>query len=636
MRIHERLFDLGEGGVLGLTTHSGSYGPMAAEKFGRARLWSAGKFIDRLEVCTRPVERDALEQSIGRLKSRLAGAVPSVHKQLAWAESHFSATFREMPAQAAHMGDGVMLLGFASCIPPHVWRVVDVVQGRILWEGTSDSLKAAAKAKPSPIASVLGYETGLISAAGRNCAVLLLGMDQKCFVWDGQQLFAPEWKGRRNGFPDYTGCRAGLLSQPDRDRNEYSLIDPQTGAVLKSFSAPTASKDWSPPATSAGNDRVAIAHKGGTVDVVDGFGEASISIRPYPRTARSDSVAVHFSDDGRFLGSRGWQSFRVVDLDNRQVAEVDAPVPNMTDDADQVIYDSEMIATNAGIALCYLGDFTIRPYAGLDWQPVVDPGRSAKSAAHKSRFEEFAAAWAKPAIRLTEMRKGSSSRSHLYGLPDLPAEAVPHHDSRPMLLLARIDLADVSELLAEHPWPRTGVLYFFTAVDEEGNPLEDDHFNVAETRVIWREGLSIPPSGESEIPAVPIKLSVHPANLPDIAAAIVEAATLEEPDLEDYRRALEEKGWADQPGGHRLGGYPTILQNNDLEAQAAYFADDAPYPPRDIAELEEASRWRLLLQLDSDDCFMWGTDSGTLYFMIHEDDLAKRDFSRVVSMCEGC
>jgi uncharacterized protein YwqG len=49
-----------------------------------------------------------------------------------------------------------------------------------------------------------------------------------------------------------------------------------------------------------------------------------------------------------------------------------------------------------------------------------------------------------------------------------------------------------------------------------------------------------------------------------------------------------------------------------------------------------ASRWRLLLQLDSDEACMWGTDSGTLYFLIHDEALARQDFSRVASFCEGC
>jgi uncharacterized protein YwqG len=72
-----------------------------------------------------------------------------------------------------------------------------------------------------------------------------------------------------------------------------------------------------------------------------------------------------------------------------------------------------------------------------------------------------------------------------------------------------------------------------------------------------------------------------------------------------------------------------------MVAQAAHFAEHAHYPPRDIAEASAGARWRLQLQLDSDDACMWGTDSGMVYFLIHDDDLARWDFSRVVSVCVG-
>lgn len=50
----------------------------------------------------------------------------------------------------------------------------------------------------------------------------------------------------------------------------------------------------------------------------------------------------------------------------------------------------------------------------------------------------------------------------------------------------------------------------------------------------------------------------------------------------------------------------------------------------------EPPRWGLLLQVDSDDAFMWSTDSGTLFFLIEEDALAARDVTRVVALTQGC
>lgn len=206
-----------------------------------------------------------------------------------------------------------------------------------------------------------------------------------------------------------------------------------------------------------------------------------------------------------------------------------------------------------------------------------------------------------------------------------------------MRLLARIDLEEAASLVAAVPWPTAGALYFFTAVDAEGKPLEDEHFNLAATRVLWRHGStgSTDAPDQALAPKLGLKLAVHKADVPDVGAAIVQAATLSEGDLESYRAWLERNEFAAQPHGHRLGGYPTILQRNDLEAQAAHIADQSNFPPRDLAEKSAAARWRLLLQLDSDDVCMWGTDSGMLYFLIRDDDLARQDFSRVVSVCEG-
>ncbi len=95
--------------------------------------------------------------------------------------------------------------------------------------------------------------------------------------------------------------------------------------------------------------------------------------------------------------------------------------------------------------------------------------------------------------------------------------------------------------------------------------------------------------------------------------------------LDAYRNFVDSLLPDGPPNGHRLGGYPTILQHSDLEQEAA-----------DVMTGSEPAHWRLLLQLDSDDVFMWGTDSGTLYLMIEEHALMAGDFSRVVALTQGC
>ena len=47
--------------------------------------------------------------------------------------------------------------------------------------------------------------------------------------------------------------------------------------------------------------------------------------------------------------------------------------------------------------------------------------------------------------------------------------------------------------------------------------------------------------------------------------------------------------------------------------------------------------WRLLLQLASDDPIMWGTDTGRLYLLVHEEDLARPERVRGTSAStSGC
>ena len=95
----------------------------------------------------------------------------------------------------------------------------------------------------------------------------------------------------------------------------------------------------------------------------------------------------------------------------------------------------------------------------------------------------------------------------------------------------------------------------------------------------------------------------------------------------------EAPGTARYPPIHRLGGVPHEIQNPmEAECELARRGEDPlalPYSRREeIAEVAKA-RWRLLLQVDSDEAAgtMWG-DAGMLYYWIRDDDLAARRFDR--------
>lgn len=81
---------------------------------------------------------------------------------------------------------------------------------------------------------------------------------------------------------------------------------------------------------------------------------------------------------------------------------------------------------------------------------------------------------------------------------------------------------------------------------------------------------------------------------------------------------LEEFIWKEFIGnGHKIGGY-------------AYFTQ---YDPRE--EGKPSADYVLLLQIDTDEKIMWG-DAGVGNFFIHPDDLAKKDFSKVIYSWDCC
>ncbi|WP_026923580.1 YwqG family protein [Glycomyces arizonensis] len=80
---------------------------------------------------------------------------------------------------------------------------------------------------------------------------------------------------------------------------------------------------------------------------------------------------------------------------------------------------------------------------------------------------------------------------------------------------------------------------------------------------------------------------------------------------------------------HQVGGFPLSVQW-PVEYEAAAAAGELP-GAAERPEYAEADRWLLLAQIDSDDAssMMWG-ESGTLYWLVQEPDLAARRFDRAV------
>lgn len=630
MRVTQNLFDYGETGIVALSTCAPSYGAVPADPYGCAMLWRNGVQEDLRELCTRPVDLDAQRGALASLRARLAGAIQSVHRKVDWAESQMHAGFREMPTYARQLGSDRLLLAFVGLHRPWVWRLVDLAQRSTLWEHDGEAIDAVLRSAGRRLPMNLPLpEAQIPIASGADFVEIQGGITRLIFVVGADGLTAAPWSLANPNYDDHVGSGSVLLSQPDRERNTYVLTDPRTGQRLASFDAPTRSRHWARPAACLGSDRIAIAHRGGTVDLVDGQGLHHASIRPFPNLGRTDELGIQLSHEGAWLGADGWDRYRVVDLSQMTVAEIAVPEPNITDDPDQVLHDRCVIPTRYGVALLDDAGLKMAAYATLRFEPVVQVGRR-RRATKADGYLAHVDRWRRPAVSL---RPSKSGTSWLYGAPDLPETDIPQHAGKPMALLARIDLANAAAVHPHLPLPQTGALYVFCAVDADGMPAESDDFNPEAIQVLWREtaASSQPPGVPVIAPRQPIKLVPHQADLPDIGSEIVQSTGLDDATLEAYRSWLERKHWADQPPGHRMGGYPTLVQRDDLDASAAAVAAlrDSEPPP------SARSAWRLLLQLDSHETCMWGTDSGMLYVMIRDHDLMQRDFSKIVALCEG-
>ncbi|UNO38677.1 YwqG family protein [Streptomyces sp. MST-110588] len=226
----------------------------------------------------------------------------------------------------------------------------------------------------------------------------------------------------------------------------------------------------------------------------------------------------------------------------------------------------------------------------------------------------------------------------LGGQPELPAyEQWPVWEGHgPLSFIASLDCAALPSAALDIPLPTEGTLAFFyfdgQLDDGEALVLPDDPDSWAGARVLYvPSGVPLveraAPAGIEPYPE--IRLAAHvETTAPYLWHPVVDREFAALPDdhplwSDDFQEAL----W-DLPGaGHRVGGHADPVQD-DVESEVAWGILGSP-PSGDPRIREEALRWVLLAQFDSDDDagMMWG-DCGTLYWLMRPEDLAARRFDR--------
>lgn len=241
----------------------------------------------------------------------------------------------------------------------------------------------------------------------------------------------------------------------------------------------------------------------------------------------------------------------------------------------------------------------------------------------------------RPAARLRHAA-ATAGASRLGGLPILDDQVEwPKQNEVPLSFLALLDLEDLAGLETDLGLPNHGQLNFFYEAREQ----QAWGFDPADVDA-WRVILTDPRGGAPrEAPDDALTYQEVPLE----AQQVLTAPGWEEAAVGEVFRGDGDAYWAfadgvqmldsdDATPGHQVGGWPTLVQapfwlECQLASNGVYASGDSRRSNRAIELASGADRWRLLLQLDTDDTagWMWG-DVGMLYFAMQADHLAKHSF----------
>jgi uncharacterized protein YwqG len=240
-----------------------------------------------------------------------------------------------------------------------------------------------------------------------------------------------------------------------------------------------------------------------------------------------------------------------------------------------------------------------------------------------------------PCIRFTKLR--SDAGSYLGGTPDFGSQFEwPRRNGVPLTFLGKISLT-AAQAASRIDWlPATGALYFFYDVKEQ--PWGFDPKDASSSVILYSaddggHGAVKAPDDFDPDFAVPERVGLRPVSAlsyPSAENALVEAMGLSEDAIDDYG-----EWFFDTQGGHQLAGFPSPVQNDDMEEEA-FLASNGVFcgsPEGYQTDLAKSLRgrehyWQLLFQFDTDEDagVMWG-DCGTLYFFIQRNEAKSGNFN---------
>jgi hypothetical protein len=261
---------------------------------------------------------------------------------------------------------------------------------------------------------------------------------------------------------------------------------------------------------------------------------------------------------------------------------------------------------------------------------------------------EDAAAWTgllRPGFHLRAYTPGEEVVGYLGGNPFLPEDAHwPAWEGHgPLTFIGAIDCGAVPVKDLDLPLPTDGALLFFYFDGQADDGEATVGYWEPQTTIGGSRVLYVPASAEMAERTAPEPITAYPrlllggdlvATEPDREHAAFTAVFGDPYDPASPHGALVGDAFStalDEIGGplaphHRLGGYARPAQGA-VEHEAAYAVHAGNSPEAAAARAGLAASLVLLAQIDSDGRaeMSWG-DAGTLYWLIHPDDLAARRF----------
>lgn len=254
---------------------------------------------------------------------------------------------------------------------------------------------------------------------------------------------------------------------------------------------------------------------------------------------------------------------------------------------------------------------------------------------------------ARNSVRL-EIGGAAAGLTKFGGKPDVPEGFEwAYYEGEPLVFLAQFDLSEISKFVTEDLLPRSGVLSFFYELETKPQSVDDEDNGFA--KVYWFEDKNLlrpaefpdDLKAEHRFPALNITARSEKSyqSYPDF---LLQRAKLVE-DWESFERAQNSIGIEESENISKMLGWADPIRGNmtadcELISRGYFLGDEqgrSEVTPLDRQEAEQwsAKDWVPLLQLDTvtdGDFQLKFGDPGRLYFYMPLDDLASRDFNRIM------